>query len=81
MVDAKKYITTVAILLGILLVGVCIVNILLLNVAYILEISVNTLVMIAILLILFSTIVTYRIIKNENINSTIMNINFKHRRL
>ena len=58
MVDAKKYITTVAILLGILLVGVCIVNILLLNVAYILEISVNTLVMIAILLILFSTIVT-----------------------
>ena len=77
MVDAKKYITTVAILLGILLVGVCIVNILLLNVAYILEISVNTLVMIAILLILFSTIVTYRIIKNENINSTIMNINFK----
>lgn len=77
MVDAKKYITTVAILLGILLVGVCIVNILLLNVAYILEISVNTLVMIAILLILFSTIVTYRIIKNDNINSTIMNINFK----
>ena len=47
------------------------------NVAYILEISVNTLVMIAILLILFSTIVTYRIIKNDNINSTIMNINFK----
>ena len=77
MVDAKKYITTVAILLGILLVGVCIVNIILLNVAYILEISVNTLVMIAILLILFSTIVTYRIIKNDNINSTIMNINFK----
>ena len=77
MVDARKYVTTVAILLGILIVGVSIVNILLLNVAYIFEMSVNIIVILAILLIVFSTIVTYRIIKNDNINSKTMNINFK----
>jgi len=77
MVDTKKYVTTAAILLGILIVSASIVNLLLLNVDYVFEISVNIIVMLAILLIVFSTIVTYRIIKNDNINSSTMNINFK----
>lgn len=77
MIDAKKYITTIIILLGILMVGVSIINVFLLNLTHLFEISVNTIVTFLICAIIFSTIITYRVIKDMDINSKIMSINFK----
>ena len=77
MIDAKKYITTIIILLGILMVGVSIINVFLLNLTHLFEVSVNIMVALIVATIIFSTIITYRVIKDIDINSKLMNINFK----
>lgn len=77
MIDAKKYITTIIILLGVLIVGVSITNILLLNLTNLFEMLLNIMVAIIVATIIFSTIITYQVIMDKNINSKLMNINFK----
>ncbi|MBC5996012.1 DUF116 domain-containing protein [Romboutsia ilealis] len=77
MIDAKKYITTIIILLGIIMVGVSIINVFLLNLTHLFEVSVNIIVVLIVTAIIFSTIITYKVIIGTDINSKIMNINFK----
>ena len=77
MIDAKKYITTIIILLGIIMVGVSIINVFLLNLTHLFEVSVNIIMALIVAAIIFSTIITYKVIKDTDINSKLMNINFK----
>ncbi|MGL5331002.1 MAG: DUF116 domain-containing protein [Peptostreptococcaceae bacterium] len=77
MIDAKKYINTIIVLLGILIVGVSIINILLLNLTNLFEVSLNIIVAILVAAIIFSTMITYKIIKDKDVNSKVMSINFK----
>lgn len=77
MIDAKKYITTIIILLGIIMVGVSIINVFLLNLTHLFEVSVNIIMVLIVAAIIFSTIITYKVIKDTDINSKLMNINFK----
>lgn len=77
MIDAKKYINTIVILLGILILGVSVINILLLNLTNLFEVSVNIIVSILIVAIIFSTMITYKVIKDKDVNSKVMSINFK----
>lgn len=77
MIDTKKYITIIGVLLGMLIVGTTIINVFLSNLTQVFSILINTITIIIIFIIIFSTIITYKIIKNKNVNSKIMSINFK----
>ena len=72
MIDAKKYITTIIILLGIIMVGVSIINVFLLNLTHLFEVSVNIIMALIVAVIIFSTIITYKVIKDTDINSKLM---------
>lgn len=77
MIDTKKYITTIAILLGILIVGVSIINMFLLNLTNLFEILVNIIVIVMIITIIFSTIVTSNVVNDKDANPKLMKINFQ----
>ena len=77
MIDAKKYINTIVILLMTLIVGASIINILLLNLTNIFEFLVNIIVTFTIVAIILSTIITYNIISDKEIKPRLMSINFK----
>ncbi|SCH13353.1 MULTISPECIES: DUF116 domain-containing protein [unclassified Romboutsia] len=77
MIDAKKYINTIIILLVVLMIGASIINILLLNLTNIFEFLVNIIVTLTIVAIILSTIITYNIISDKEIKPRLMSINFK----
>ena len=77
MIDIKKYITTIGILIAILILGTAIINIFISSLVNIFGLLINILVLSIIIIIIFSTIVTYNIIKDKKVNSSLMKINLK----
>ena len=77
MIDIKKYITTIGILIAILILGTAIINIFISSLVNIFGLLINILVLTIIISIIFSTIVTYNIIKDKKVNSSLMKINLK----
>ena len=77
MIDIKKYLTTICILVSILILGTVIINIFISSLAHIFGLLINILVLSIIIIIIFSTIVTYNVIKDKKVNSTLMKINLK----
>ena len=77
MIDIKKYLTTIIILLVVLILGTAIINIFISSLTYIFGLLINILVLSIIIIIIFSTIVTYNIIKDKKVNSSLMKINLK----
>lgn len=77
MIDIKKYLTTIGILIAILILGTAIINIFISSLVNIFGLLINILVLSIIIIINFSTIVTYNIIKDKKVNSSLMKINLK----
>ena len=77
MIDIKKYLTTICILVAILILGTVIVNIFISSLAHIFGLLINVLVLFIIIIIIFSTIVTYNVIKDKKVSSSLMKINLK----
>lgn len=77
MIDIKKYLTTICILVAILILGTVIVNIFISSLAHIFGLLINVLVLSIIIIIIFSTIVTYNVIKDKKVSSSLMKINLK----
>ena len=77
MIDIKKYLTTIVILIAILILGTAIINIFISSLVNIFGLLINILVLSIIIIIIFSTIVTYNIIKDKKVNSSLMKINLK----
>lgn len=77
MEDIKKYLITISILISILILGGAIINILISSLINIFGLLINILVIFIILLILFSTVVTYRVIKDKKTSLNLMKINLK----
>lgn len=77
MIDIKKYLTTICILVAILILGTVIVNIFISSLAHIFGLLINILVLSIIIIIIFSTIVTYNVIKDKKVSSSLMKINLK----
>ncbi len=77
MIDIKKYIKVVTLLLISIISVVTIVNVFISNMVYVFGVIVNSLVALLVLTILFSMIITYRVVKENKVNSIIMKINFK----
>ena len=73
MIDIKKYLTTIGILIAILILGTAIIS----SLVNIFGLLINILVLSIIIIIIFSTIVTYNIIKDKKVNSSLMKINLK----
>lgn len=77
MIDTKKYITIIGVLLGILIVGTTAINIFLSNLTHMFSVMINVTVIALMLTIIFSTFITYRVVKDSHVNSSFMKINFK----
>lgn len=77
MIDSKKYITIVGVLLGILIIVTTIVNVMLSNLTQVFSIIMNMVVIAILITIVFSTIITNRIIKDRKVDSKLMSLNFK----
>nr|WP_317332526.1 DUF116 domain-containing protein [uncultured Romboutsia sp.] len=77
MIDIKKYLTTICILVAILILGTVIVNIFISSLVHIFGLLINVLVLSIIIIIIFSTIVTYNVIKDKKVSSSLMKINLK----
>lgn len=77
MIDIKKYLTTISILVAILILGTAIINIFISSLTHIFGIIINILVISIILIIIFSTVVTYNVVKDKKVNSNLMKINLK----
>lgn len=77
MIDIKKYLTTICILVAILILGTVIVNIFISSLTHIFGLLINVLVLSIIIIIIFSTIVTYNVIKDKKVSSSLMKINLK----
>lgn len=67
MIDIKKYLTTIGILIAILILGTAIINIFISSLVNIFWLLINILVLSIIIIIIFSTIVTYNIIKDKKL--------------
>ena len=77
MLDIKKYLTSICILLGILILGTVVVNIFISNLSGVFGFIINPLVLIIVVAIIFSTIVTYNVVKDKKVSTNIMRVNFK----
>lgn len=77
MTDIKKYITTINAFLILLISGVFLINLFLYKYINILGMVINIFVIYIILIIIFSTVITYYVINDKNINAKLMKINFK----
>ena len=74
MIDIKKYLTTIGILIAILILGTAIINIFISSLVNIFGLLINILVLSIIIIIVFSTIVTYNIIKDKTYRRLILSI-------
>lgn len=77
MIDAKKYVTIIGILIGTIIVSVVAINAFILSLTHIFSILINFIVSILIITIIFSTVITYNVIKDKYVSSKLMCINFK----
>ena len=77
MLDIKKYLTAIIILLAILILGTAVVNVFISNLSGVFGFIINIVVLIIVVSIIFSTIVTYNVVKYKNIITIIMKVNFK----
>lgn len=76
MTDIKKYMTTINVFLMMLIVGVLIINLFLSKYINLLSLGMNILVVCIIMIIIFSTIITYKVYMDKHINNKLMKINF-----
>ena len=76
MTDIKKYMTTINVFLMMLIVGVLIINLFLSKYINLLSLVMNILVVCIIMIIIFSTIITYKVYMDKHINNKLMKINF-----
>lgn len=76
MTDIKKYMTTINVFLMMLIVGVLIINLFLSKYINLLSLVMNILVVCIIMIIIFSTIITYKVYMDRHINNKLMKINF-----
>lgn len=77
MIDSKKYMTTICILLGILIVSVVTINIFISSLTDIFTIFIDMIAAIISLSIIFSILITNKVIKDKKVNVLGMKINFK----
>lgn len=77
MIDAKKYVTIIGILIGTIIISVVAINAFILSLTHIFSILINFIFSILIIIIIFSTVITYNVIKDKNVSSKLMCINFK----
>ncbi|MDK2563122.1 DUF116 domain-containing protein [Romboutsia sedimentorum] len=77
MIDSKKYMTTICILLGILIVSVVTINIFISSLTGIFTIFIDMIAAIISLSIIFSILITNKVIKDKKVNVLGMKINFK----
>lgn len=77
MIDSKKYMTTICILLGILIVSVVTINIFISSLTDIFTIFIDMIAAIISLSIIFSILITNKVIKDKKVNVLDMKINFK----
>lgn len=75
--NIKKYLATVGILIGILLVGSIFINFLIASFANIFAVVLNIITILVVNIIAFSTIITSRVLKGRSVSTRLMSINFK----
>lgn len=76
MSDIKKYIKAVNVFLIILVLGTLTINTFLSKYINLLSLVINIIVIGIILLIIFSTVITYIILNNKNVSNTLMKVNY-----
>lgn len=77
MIDTKKYMTTIGILLAILLILGIVINIFISSLTHIFAIFIDMVVVIIAVAIIFSIVITNSVIKDKEVNPAVMKINFK----
>lgn len=75
--NMKKYLATIGILIGTLLLGSILINFLISSFANTFGVVINIIVILLILIILFSTVITMNVLKDKKVSSGLMSINFK----
>lgn len=77
MINLKKYMTTIGFFILIILLLFLGINVFMKSFENIFSMIVNILLIILLLITIFSSIVTYRVLKGKTVNKSIMKINFK----
>jgi hypothetical protein len=77
MIDTKKYMTTISILLVILLISGVAINIFISNLTHIFTIFIDIIVVIIAVAIVFSILITHNVIRDKEVNPLAMRLNFK----
>ena len=75
--NMKKYLTTIVILVGIILLGTIFINILISSFATTFELLINIIVILIIIIILFSTFITSSVVQDKKVSQKLMSINLK----
>lgn len=75
--NMRKYLATIGILVGILLLGDIFINFLISSFANIFGVVINIVAILAVIIIIFSTIITSNILNDKKVSTGLMNINFK----
>ncbi len=77
MIDTKKYMTTIGILLVILLISGVAINIFISSLTHVFTIFIDIIVAIVAVAIVFSIVITHNVIRNKEVNPLAMKVNFK----
>lgn len=77
MVDIKKYLLTISVLIAILVLGGAIINIFISSLINVFGLLINILVISIILILIFSTVITYNVLEDKKVSSNLMKINLK----
>lgn len=76
MIDSKKYMAAISILLGILIIGGAAINLFISNLTHLFAVIIDIIIIFIALAIIFSIIVTNKVIKDKKVSSWAMKINF-----
>ena len=77
MVNIKKYLLTISVLIAILVLGGAIINIFISSLINVFGLLINILVISIILILIFSTVITYNVLEDKKVSSNLMKINLK----
>lgn len=77
MIDIKKYLSVVTILLVTIILGVFATNIFITSLTQLFSLLINILAALLITIIIFSTIITYNVVVDKKVNKSLMKVNFK----
>jgi hypothetical protein len=77
MIDTKKYMTTISILLVILLISGVAINIFISSLTHIFTMFIDIIVVIVAVAIVFSIVITHNVIRDKEVNPLTMKLNFK----